>query len=53
MSDKKITIQGKQIDYGNMTDEQILKLFTKIKENELKIFQKVSQAEAILKKYNQ
>ena len=51
MSDKKIVILGKEIDYGNMIDEQIEKLFIQIKERELKLYQKILEAEATLKYY--
>ena len=53
MSDKKVLIQGKVIDYGEMSDEKLLKLFAKMKEAELKLHEKVIRAENILKYYEE
>lgn len=48
MSDKKIVIQGEEIDFGNMTDEEIEKLFVDIKEKELESYKKILEAELII-----
>ena len=51
MSDKKVIIQGEEIDYGNMSDEELERLFIEIKERELELYEKVLEAEATLKYY--
>lgn len=51
MSDKKIVIQGKEIYYGDMSDEELVSLFTSLKEKELKLYEKVLEAESVLKYY--
>lgn len=43
MSDKKFTIQGKEIDYGEMSDEQLLSLYNQLLERHIKIKQKIEE----------
>ncbi len=35
MSDKKIVVNGKEFDYGDMSDEVILKLYDKLLERQV------------------
>lgn len=49
MSDKKIVMQGKEIDFGEMSDAQVLKLYTEIKERELKLYEQVLELEEEIK----
>lgn len=51
MSDKKVIIQGEEIDYGEMSDEELERLFTEIKERELDLYEKVLEAESTLEYY--
>lgn len=41
MSDKKITIQGKEFDYGEMTDEQLLSVYNQLLDRQKKINEKI------------
>ena len=43
MSDKKITIGGKVIDYGDMTDEQLLNLQKQLLKRQLSINKKIEE----------
>lgn len=48
MSDKKVLIQGEEIDYGDMTDEEVEALFINIKEKELESYKKILEAKLII-----
>lgn len=39
--DNEIEIQGKKIDISALTDKQIIKLFTELKERDLKLEEKI------------
>jgi len=41
MSDKKVTVNGIEYDYGNMNNKEIIELFTKLKKKELSIYKKL------------
>lgn len=43
MGDKTetITIMGKEINYGNLSDEKLLLLYEQLKEREIKLYQKI------------
>ena len=41
--DKTITIQGKQINYGDLSDEKLLKLYQELKQREILIYQKIAK----------
>ena len=43
MSDKKITIGGKVIDYGDMTDEQLLNLQKQLLKRQVLINKKIEE----------
>lgn len=36
-----ITIMGKEIDYGKLSDEELLMLYEQLKEREVKLYQKI------------
>lgn len=40
MSDKKIFVSGKEIDYGNMSDEKFLKLYNQLIERQAILLEK-------------
>ena len=40
---KTITIQGKQINYGDLSDEKLLKLYQELKQREVLIYQKIAK----------
>lgn len=39
--DNEIEVQGKKIDISTLSDKQIIKLFTELKERELKLEEKI------------
>lgn len=39
--EKTITIQGKTINYGNLSDEQLVKLYKEIKQRELMLYERI------------
>lgn len=43
MSEKKIVIQGKEIDCGEMSDEQLVKLYQEIQEHKVKMYEKLAK----------
>lgn len=43
MSEKNIVISGKKIDYGNMNDEQLLKLYNQLFKRQALINQKIKE----------
>lgn len=47
--EKKITIMGKEINYGNLSDEKLLKLYKELKEREVLLYKKIM---AYNEKYN-
>ena len=47
--EKKITIMGKEINYGNLSDEKLLKLYKELKEREVLLYKKII---AYNEKYN-
>lgn len=53
MSDKKVVIEGKEYYYENMSDDAIEMLFKTIKEKELRAYQKISKAQAVLEQYGE
>lgn len=40
-SEETITIMGKEINYGRLSDEKLLKLYEQLKEREVKLYQKI------------
>lgn len=40
-SEEIITIMGKEINYGRLSDEKLLKLYEQLKEREVKLYQKI------------
>ena len=52
MSDKKVIIQGKEYDYGNMSDEDVIELFSQIKKKELSIYKKIVETKLKIKAKN-
>lgn len=43
MSDKKILIAGKEIDYGDLSDEKLLMLYEKLIERQMLLLKKAEQ----------
>lgn len=43
MSDKKIIIQGKEIDYGNMDNNTLLKLYNELLQRQSKLLENAKQ----------
>ena len=43
MSDKKIIIQGKEIDYGNMDNDSLLKLYDELLQRQSKLLENAKQ----------
>ncbi len=43
MSDKKIFISGNEIDYGNLSDEKILNLYTKLLKRQMMLQKKAEE----------
>ena len=41
MEEKTITIQGKTIDYKNLSDEKIIKLYRELKQREAALYDKI------------
>ncbi len=55
MSEKKIIIRGKEIDYGIMTDDQLVKLYQELQENKVKLYEqmvKMQEELNLLEEYN-
>lgn len=48
-SEEIITIMGKEINYGRLSDEKLLKLYEQLKEREVKLYQKIVEYQ---NKYN-
>ena len=48
MEDNIISIGSKQFDLNQMSDEQVIRLFTEIKERELQLYEKIAQIESQL-----
>ena len=40
---KTITIQGKEINYGNLSDEKLIQLYQELKQREILIYQKIAK----------
>ncbi len=49
MSENKIIIQGKEIDYGEMNENQLVQLFTELKQRELMLYEKAKELESQIK----
>lgn len=43
MSEKKIIIQGKEIDYGNMDNDSLLKLYDELLQRQSKLLENAKQ----------
>lgn len=43
MSEKKILVSGKEIDYGNLSDEKLLTLYEKLLERQALLLRKAEQ----------
>ena len=43
MSDKKIIIQGKEIDYGNLDNNTLLKLYNELLQRQSKLLENAKQ----------
>ena len=39
--DKIITIQGKQINYGNLSDEKLIQLYKELKQREVILYERI------------
>ena len=44
MSDKKIFVSGKEIDYGEMSDERLLKLYNQLVERQEMLIEKAQKS---------
>ena len=46
MSENKFVIHGKEIDYGEMSEDMLLKLYTELKQRELKLYEIAKKLES-------
>lgn len=46
MSENKFIFHGKEIDYGEMSEENIVKLYAELKQRELKLYEMAKKLES-------
>lgn len=50
LDDKTIQIDGKELKYGRLTDDSLIKLYRKLKQREFVAFKKMLKYEKLLRK---